>query len=93
MDGRAYLLTEDLVPFIRWCEGKDMERVHAEQAALSLLCQEFRPRTRSVVRERLVRRLQRVYLMQRLPVPMWIYNELRNARHVRSRAYLGRRRG
>lgn len=47
LDGRAYIVAEDLEPFERCCEDLETARVYPEQAALSMLCQEFRPRLRS----------------------------------------------
>lgn len=92
LDGRAYILAEDRAPFEAWCEGKETEHVYPEQAALAILCQDFRPRWRAKVRERLARRLRAAYQLQRLPVPMWIYMELKAWMQIRRRSYLGRRR-
>jgi hypothetical protein len=92
LDGRCYILSEDLAPFEAWCEGIAVAPVYPEQVALSLLFQDFGPRLRAQARQRFVGRLRTVYTRLKMPVPTWIHRELRNWQELRPRSFIRRRR-
>lgn len=92
LDGRCYILSEDLAPFELWCDGAATGKIYPEQVALSLLFQDFGPGWRALARQRFVWRLREVYTRLRMPVPMWIYDELRNWQKVRPRSFIGKKR-